>query len=136
MQIVYALMSHEYWKIPQVSYWNFLDKKLFLETILPFFFLVVDLLLTRVVTWRTNGSKVFSTDIVRISRFFGSLRNFQYLLYVIGTFVAQEHVLTHHRAAIDPTISLIIVIRNFMGVLIMQFSHSIWTQKLKHSLEQ
>lgn len=51
--------------------WTFNSRWLLLGS--PFFFLLVDLLFTRVVTWSTKGSRVFSTDIVRISRFFGSL---------------------------------------------------------------
>ena len=38
----------------------------------PFFFLLGPFVLTSVVTCSTSGSSVFSTDIVRISRFFGS----------------------------------------------------------------
>lgn len=38
----------------------------------PFFFLLGPFVLTNVVTCKTNGSSVFSTDIVRISKFFGS----------------------------------------------------------------
>lgn len=39
---------------------------------LHFFFLMGPFVLTRVVTWSTSGSSVFSTLIVRISRFLGS----------------------------------------------------------------
>lgn len=39
---------------------------------LPFFFLLGPFVLTNVVTCKTSGSNVFSTDIVRISKFFGS----------------------------------------------------------------
>lgn len=39
---------------------------------LPFFFLLGPFVFTNVVTCNTSGSKVFSTDIVRISKFFGS----------------------------------------------------------------
>lgn len=42
------------------------------QSTLPFFFLLGPLVLTKVVTCNTNGSNVFSTDIVRISKFFGS----------------------------------------------------------------
>lgn len=38
----------------------------------PFFFLLGPLVFTSVVTCSTRGSSVFSTDIVRISKFFGS----------------------------------------------------------------
>lgn len=38
----------------------------------PFFFLLGPFVLTNVVTCNTSGSSVFSTDIVRISKFFGS----------------------------------------------------------------
>lgn len=39
---------------------------------LPFFFLLGPFVFTKVVTCRTSGSSVFSTDMVRISKFFGS----------------------------------------------------------------
>lgn len=44
----------------------------FIKKNLPFFFLLGPLVLTNVVTCKTSGSSVFSTDIVRISKFFGS----------------------------------------------------------------
>lgn len=72
-----------------------------LSNCIPFFFLAVALLLTKVVTWRTKGSNVFSTDIVLISRFFGSL---QIVICELKYFKI-NYIQTYHRAAMDPTIS-------------------------------
>lgn len=42
------------------------------SSILPFFFLLGPFVFTKVVTCKTNGSNVFSTDMVRMTKFFGS----------------------------------------------------------------
>lgn len=46
----------------------------YLYVVLPFFFLLGPFEFTSVVTCNTSGSSVFSTDIVRISKLFGSHR--------------------------------------------------------------